>query len=700
MDSNIDLEIEENILPPQMFPREQPSIIDTSGTSDDDQRDNSSKPVLNTRATSSSMLHFGVVLLALVAAAALGFGIFVYMDGKDSLVPTQLQVDLPKNTSLPPESVSDPMVLMHELEEHTSPDDCWVMYYNEVYDMTYYADEHPGGASMITKRCGADDTQSYELFHDKSLLQTIHKYAIGRIVDATGLVPNGPVPTPRTTENPTTAPAVSTSSSRPSVTEAPSSVAPVAATIAPMTVAPATIAPVTVAPVTVAPATIAPVTVAPVTVAPVTFAPATHSPTSTQSGPTTMVPTVVIPPSELPTQLPSAAPCGEVLAACSSNSDCCSESGCFRYNSISAGVCLGTLTPTVFPAPATVAPVTFAPATHSPTSTQSGPTTMVPTVVIPPSELPTQLPSAAPCGEVLAACSSNSDCCSEGGCFRYNSMSAGVCLGTLAPSVFPATRSPSLAPTLAAAVTSVSPAPTMIPPYTMTTSPVLTASPTQTPTWSPTLLPTFYAATAVPVSQPPTQTRPISPAPAVASTPTPTRSPSPLPTFAVATASPTRPVSPAPTAASTPAPAQSPTPLPTFAIATAAPVSPSPAPSALPPLTPRPTTESPTLSPTASLTGNPTKVPPVIPSCSVNLISMDEVAMHNTPDDCWMVLHDQVFDLTDYAPTHPGSSAMITGSAGTDATVMYDMFHVEAILVIVQNSLLGVLEGSSKDPCQ
>ena len=595
-----------------MFPREQPSIIDTSGTSDDDQRDNSSKPVLNTRATSSSMLHFGVVLLALVAAAALGFGIFVYMDGKDSLVPTQLQVDLPKNTSLPPESVSDPMVLMHELEEHTSPDDCWVMYYNEVYDMTYYADEHPGGASMITKRCGADDTQSYELFHDKSLLQTIHKYAIGRIVDATGLVPNGPVPTPRTTENPTTAPAVSTSSSRPSVTEAPSSVAPVAATIAPMTVAPATIAPVTVAPVTVAPATIAPVTVAPVT----------------------------------------------------------------------------------------VAPVTFAPATHSPTSTQSGPTTMVPTVVIPPSELPTQLPSAAPCGEVLAACSSNSDCCSEGGCFRYNSMSAGVCLGTLAPSVFPATRSPSLAPTLAAAVTSVSPAPTMIPPYTMTTSPVLTASPTQTPTWSPTLLPTFYAATAVPVSQPPTQTRPISPAPAVASTPTPTRSPSPLPTFAVATASPTRPVSPAPTAASTPAPAQSPTPLPTFAIATAAPVSPSPAPSALPPLTPRPTTESPTLSPTASLTGNPTKVPPVIPSCSVNLISMDEVAMHNTPDDCWMVLHDQVFDLTDYAPTHPGSSAMITGSAGTDATVMYDMFHVEAILVIVQNSLLGVLEGSSKDPCQ
>ena len=74
--------------------------------------------------------------------------------------------------------------------------------------------------------------------------------------------------------------------------------------------------------------------------------------------------------------------------------------------------------------------------------------------------------------------------------------------------------------------------------------------------------------------------------------------------------------------------------------------------------------------------------------------------MHNTPDDCWMVLHDQVFDLTDYAPTHPGSSAMITGSAGTDATVMYDMFHVEAILVIVQNSLLGVLEGSSKDPCQ
>jgi L-lactate dehydrogenase (cytochrome) len=101
----------------------------------------------------------------------------------------------------------------------------------------------------------------------------------------------------------------------------------------------------------------------------------------------------------------------------------------------------------------------------------------------------------------------------------------------------------------------------------------------------------------------------------------------------------------------------------------------------------------------------PTRKPIALPTdeptngCSVNRFSMEEVAEHDAPEDCWMVLNDQVFDFTEYAPTHPGGAAIITNSAGTDASATYSLFHTEALLVIVPNSLLGVLKGSSKDPC-
>lgn len=35
--------------------------------------------------------------------------------------------------------------------------------------------------------------------------------------------------------------------------------------------------------------------------------------------------------------------------------------------------------------------------------------------------------------------------------------------------------------------------------------------------------------------------------------------------------------------------------------------------------------------------------------------TLDQVASHNSPHDCWSVLHNQIWDLTGYAPIHPGN---------------------------------------------
>ncbi len=37
-------------------------------------------------------------------------------------------------------------------------------------------------------------------------------------------------------------------------------------------------------------------------------------------------------------------------------------------------------------------------------------------------------------------------------------------------------------------------------------------------------------------------------------------------------------------------------------------------------------------------------------------ISTQEIRKHNTPEDCWIVIDDQVWDVTNFAPEHPGGS--------------------------------------------
>ncbi len=50
--------------------------------------------------------------------------------------------------------------------------------------------------------------------------------------------------------------------------------------------------------------------------------------------------------------------------------------------------------------------------------------------------------------------------------------------------------------------------------------------------------------------------------------------------------------------------------------------------------------------------------------------TMEEVAMHSTPDDCWMVIHDNVVNASNYF-NHPGGEAVYEG-CGIDATQLFE----------------------------
>jgi L-lactate dehydrogenase (cytochrome) len=59
------------------------------------------------------------------------------------------------------------------------------------------------------------------------------------------------------------------------------------------------------------------------------------------------------------------------------------------------------------------------------------------------------------------------------------------------------------------------------------------------------------------------------------------------------------------------------------------------------------------------------------------LVPFSEVQKHNTVDDCWCVISGKIYDLTDFAPEHPGGSAIVTELAGKVATD--DFLHAHPV---------------------
>lgn len=45
-----------------------------------------------------------------------------------------------------------------------------------------------------------------------------------------------------------------------------------------------------------------------------------------------------------------------------------------------------------------------------------------------------------------------------------------------------------------------------------------------------------------------------------------------------------------------------------------------------------------------------------------------EVAEHATPEDCWMIIEDNVYDFSDYIPTHPAPPGVMGPWCGKEAT--------------------------------
>ncbi|MAC32754.1 MAG: cytochrome b5 [Haliea sp.] len=50
------------------------------------------------------------------------------------------------------------------------------------------------------------------------------------------------------------------------------------------------------------------------------------------------------------------------------------------------------------------------------------------------------------------------------------------------------------------------------------------------------------------------------------------------------------------------------------------------------------------------------------------VISLEELALHNSEADCWMAIEGKVYNLSDYLPKHPTPASMLVPWCGKEAT--------------------------------
>ena len=77
--------------------------------------------------------------------------------------------------------------------------------------------------------------------------------------------------------------------------------------------------------------------------------------------------------------------------------------------------------------------------------------------------------------------------------------------------------------------------------------------------------------------------------------------------------------------------------------------------------------------------------------------SWGEVNIHNDSKSCWLVIRDDVHDVTAFLDEHPGGKEFLLDCTGEDATTEFEEFgHSDEANGMLEQYVIGVIEGSEK----
>ncbi|ORZ20754.1 cytochrome b5-like heme/steroid binding domain-containing protein [Absidia repens] len=79
------------------------------------------------------------------------------------------------------------------------------------------------------------------------------------------------------------------------------------------------------------------------------------------------------------------------------------------------------------------------------------------------------------------------------------------------------------------------------------------------------------------------------------------------------------------------------------------------------------------------------------------IYSTADVNAHKTRQDLWLVIHNKVYDITEFVVEHPGGEEVLLDEAGKDATESFeDIGHSEEARFILEKYLIGELDEASR----
>ncbi|KAH7838786.1 hypothetical protein Vadar_031184 [Vaccinium darrowii] len=78
------------------------------------------------------------------------------------------------------------------------------------------------------------------------------------------------------------------------------------------------------------------------------------------------------------------------------------------------------------------------------------------------------------------------------------------------------------------------------------------------------------------------------------------------------------------------------------------------------------------------------------------VFTLAEVAEHNTPKDCWLVISDKVYNVTKFLEDHPGGDDVLLSATGKDATDDFeDVGHSTSARAMMDEFYVGDIDSST-----
>jgi len=135
-------------------------------------------------------LVFGLISILVIAAAAV---FFVFQFNQKEKQVNQALTNIQKNNQNQNSTNNQTVTLtVEEVQKHNQPNDCWLIINDAVYDVTNYAQFHPGGDQRIYRFCGQDATNAFQTkgakgSHSQRAVDQLKQLYLGKIGETVNL---------------------------------------------------------------------------------------------------------------------------------------------------------------------------------------------------------------------------------------------------------------------------------------------------------------------------------------------------------------------------------------------------------------------------------------------------------------------------------------------------------------------------------